>query len=110
VNWFRKNEGGKFIWPGYGENSRVLKWICERVEGTAKAERTPIGNLPTPDALDLSGLNIAAEELRALRSVDVAGWRREAQDIESYYEKLDGRLPQELKRQVAALKQRLAQS
>jgi phosphoenolpyruvate carboxykinase (GTP) len=110
VNWFRKNEGGKFIWPGYGENSRVLKWICERVEGTAKAESTPIGNLPTPDALDLSGLNIAAEELRALRSVDVAGWRREVQDIESYYEKLDGRLPQELKRQVAALKQRLAQS
>ena len=61
VNWFRKNADGKFLWPGYGENSRVLKWICERVEGTGKAQKTPIGNLPTPDALDLSGLNLPAE-------------------------------------------------
>ena len=65
VNWFRKNGGGKWLWPGYGENSRVLKWICERVEGTGKAQKTPIGNLPTADALDLSGLNLPADRPQA---------------------------------------------
>ena len=64
VNWFRRNGGNKFLWPGYGDNSRVLKWICERVEGTGKAQKTAIGNLPTPDALDLSGLNLPAEDVK----------------------------------------------
>ncbi len=108
VNWFRKNASGGYNWPGYGENSRVLKWICERVEGTAKAQTTAIGNLPTPEALDLSGLHICAEDIRALTSVDEAGWRNEAEDIEAYYKKLDGRLPPELKRQVESLKKGLS--
>ena len=77
VNWFRKDANGKWLWPGYGDNSRVLKWICERVEGTAKAQQTPIGNLPTPDALDLSGLNLSGRNIQALLSVDTAGWKKE---------------------------------
>jgi phosphoenolpyruvate carboxykinase (GTP) len=107
VNWFRKDASGKWLWPGYGENSRVLKWICERVEGTAKARETAIGNLPTVDALDTSGLNLAAEDLNALTSVDAAGWKKEAEDIGAYYAKLDGRLPEELKKQLDGLRQRL---
>src|SRR5207244_6559113 len=71
VNWFRKNANGKWLWPGYGDNSRALKWICERVEGIAKAQQTPIGHLPTPDALDLSGLDISASDLKQLLSVEI---------------------------------------
>lgn len=107
VNWFRKDPGGKWLWPGYGENSRVLKWICERVEGSGKAQQTPIGNLPTPDAIDTSGLDIPAEDLKALTSVDTHGWKKEADDIAAYYGKFDGRLPQALKGQLEGLRQRL---
>ncbi len=107
VNWFRKDANGRWLWPGYGENSRVLKWVCERVEGTAKAQQTPIGNLPTEDALDTSGLNLSAEDLRALTSVDPAGWKKETADIASYYGKFDGRLPAALKAQLEGLRQRL---
>jgi phosphoenolpyruvate carboxykinase (GTP) len=106
VNWFRKDASGKWLWPGYGDNSRVLKWICERVEGTAKAQKTAIGNLPTADALDVSGLNIPAQDLQALTSVDIAGWKKEADDIASYYTKFD-RLPEALKAQLEGLRQRL---
>src|SRR2546427_12457574 len=84
VNWFRKNASGKFLWPGYGDNSRVLKWICERVEGTAKARQTAIGNVPTLEALDTSGLNMPSEDVKALTSVDPAGWKKEAEDIANY--------------------------
>ena len=107
VNWFRKNAEGKWLWPGYGDNSRVLKWICERVEGTAKAQETPIGNLPTTDALDLAGLALTPEDARALVSVDLAGWKKEAEDIGNYYKKFDGRLPQALNDQLSRLRQRL---
>ncbi len=107
VNWFRKDGNGKFLWPGYGENSRVLKWICERVEGAAKAQSTPIGNLPTPDALDLSGLSIAAEDLTQLLSADAAGWKKEADDIADYYAKFGDRLPGALRQQLDDLRKRL---
>ena len=107
VNWFRKDSSGQFLWPGYGENSRVLKWICERVEGSAKAVKTPIGNLPEPDALDLSGLSLPPENARVLESVDVGGWKKEAEDIGAYYARFDGHLPPPLKEQLAKLKQRL---
>ncbi len=107
VNWFRKDPNGRWLWPGYGENSRVLKWVCERVEGTAPAQKTPIGNLPTADALDTSGLNLPAEDLRALTSVDPAGWKKETDDIASYYGKFDGRLPAALTEQLEGLRQRL---
>jgi len=107
VNWFRKDASGKFLWPGYGENSRVLKWICERVEGSATAQKTAIGNLPEANALDLTGLDLAPEEVKALESVDAAGWKREAEDIGAYYAKFDGHLPRPLKDQLANLSQRL---
>ena len=107
MNWFRKDGNGKFLWPGYGENSRVLKWICERVEGAAKAQSTPIGNLPTPDALDLSGLNIPAEGLTQLLSADAAGWKKEADDIADYYAKFGDRLPGALRQQLDDLRKRL---
>jgi phosphoenolpyruvate carboxykinase (GTP) len=107
VNWFRKDAGGKWLWPGYGDNSRVLKWICERVDGTAKAQQTPIGNLPTPDALDLAGLNLSAETVGQLLSVDVAGWKKETDDIAAYYGKLGDKLPQALRHQLDELRKRL---
>jgi phosphoenolpyruvate carboxykinase (GTP) len=107
VNWFRRDATGKILWPGYGDNSRVLKWICERVEGTGKAQQTPIGNLPTTDGLDTTGLNLAAEDIKALTSVDPAGWRREADDVAGYYAKFDGKLPDALRRQLLELHQRL---
>ncbi len=108
VNWFRKDSNGKWLWPGYGENSRVLKWICERVEGTAKAQRTPIGNLPTAEALDTSGLNLPATDLQGLTSVDEQGWKKEAENIGDYYSKFNGRLPKALNRELEELRKRMA--
>jgi len=107
VNWFRKDAKGKMLWPGYGENSRVLKWICERVDGIAKARQTPIGNLPTADGLDTTGLNLPAEDMKALTTVDSAGWKREADDVASYYSKFDGKLPDALRKQLLELHKRL---
>ena len=107
VNWFRKSAAGKFLWPGYGENSRVLKWICERVEGTGKVQKTAIGNLPTPDALDLSGLNLSAEDMQALTSVDQDGWKKEIADVAANYAKFGGHLPKALDEQLDGLKKRL---
>jgi phosphoenolpyruvate carboxykinase (GTP) len=107
VNWFRKDATGRFLWPGYGENSRVLKWIGERVEGCGKAQRTPIGNLPTADALDVSGLNLPAQNLKALTSMDVEAWRREAEDVAASYAKFDNHLPKALADQLQQLRQRL---
>jgi len=107
VNWFRKDAGGKWLWPGFGENSRVLKWICERVEGTAKAQETPIGNLPTPDALDLAGIEVPSADLQQLLAVDIAGWKKEADDIAAYYAKFGDRLPQALNEQLDNLRKRL---
>ena len=107
VNWFRKNGNNKFLWPGYGDNSRVLKWICERVEGTGKAQKTAIGNLPTPEALDLSGLNLAAEDVKCLLSVDVAGWKNEVADVAANYAKFGSHLPKALNEQLDGLKKRL---
>jgi phosphoenolpyruvate carboxykinase (GTP) len=106
VNWFRK-DGQDFLWPGYGENCRVLKWICERVEGTAAARKTAIGNLPAENAIDLSGLKIPAENMQALTSVEAEGWAKETADIAAFYAKL-GRVPEALKQQHSALHKRLA--
>ncbi len=107
VNWFRRDAGGKYLWPGYGENSRVLKWISERVEGTGKAQKTAIGNLPTPDALDLSGLNLRPEDVRALTSVDHEGWAKEIEDVAANYKKFAGHLPADLSKQLEELRERL---
>jgi len=107
VNWFRKNGGGRWLWPGYGENSRVLKWICERAEGTGKAQKTPIGNLPAADALDLSGLNLPINNLKQLLAVDIAGWKKEAEDVAANYARLGSHLPKVLNDQLDGLRKRL---
>ena len=107
VNWFRKNEAGKYLWPGFGENCRVLKWICERVEGTARARKTQIGFLPDSESLDLAGLEIPPENLQILMSVDAEGWRKEATAIARYYELYGEHLPGELNQQLQQLRERL---
>jgi phosphoenolpyruvate carboxykinase (GTP) len=107
VNWFRKSAEGKFLWPGYGDNSRVLKWICERVQGTGKAQKTAIGNVPTADALDLNGLNLSAENVKELLAVDAAGWKNEIADVAANYAKFGDHLPKALASQLDSLRQRL---
>ena len=107
VNWFRKDERGKFVWPGFGENSRVLKWICERLSGKAAAKETPIGLLPTKEALDLNGLDLTDAQLDLLLSVDGEVWAEEASLIPPAYEKFGARLPKGLWEEHAALVQRL---
>ncbi len=107
VNWFRKDEKGKFIWPGFGENSRVLKWIFERCEDDAEAVETPIGNLPTMDALDFSGLGLNKTEIAQLLRVDVDGWLSEIPLIEAYYQTYGAHVPSELQDELANLKRRL---
>jgi phosphoenolpyruvate carboxykinase (GTP) len=107
VNWFRKDERGNFLWPGYGENSRVLKWVFERCEGSAKAVETPVGLLPSPEDLDTQGLDIPAANLSKLLSVDVEGWLAEIPLINQYFDNFGDRLPKALKDEVARLEQRL---
>ena len=103
VNWFRRDQDGRFLWPGYGENSRVLKWVFERVSGTGEAVRTPIGYLPTPGALDVSGLDVSAADLEVLLSVDAAGWSAAIPEIEAHYAQFGDSLPTELTAQLHEL-------
>ena len=107
VNWFRKDANGKYIWPGFGENSRVLKWIFERCEGSADAEETPIGNLPTMDSLDLSGIDLGQDEIAQLLSVEIDGWLSEIPLIEAYYTQYGDRVPQALRQELNSLRERL---
>jgi phosphoenolpyruvate carboxykinase (GTP) len=107
VNWFRKNKEGKFLWPGYGENSRILKWVFERIEGKGKAVKTPIGYLPAPGAIDLDGLDVSESDMEDLLMVDIGEWKKEAATIEEHYRKFGDRLPPELGRQLEALRERL---
>ena len=107
VNWFRKNSAGEFLWPGFGENARVLKWVFERCEGTAKATETPIGFLPAEEALELEGLELDKEDLADLLRVDVDGWLHEVPLIREYYARFGQRMPRELVDQLDALEARL---
>jgi phosphoenolpyruvate carboxykinase (GTP) len=107
VNWFRKDENNKFLWPGYGDNSRVLKWVCERVEGTGAAVSTPIGNLPTETALDLSGLKISKADVSKLLAIDLPGWKQEAASIGEHYKQFGDRLPAGLRKELRSLQKRL---
>jgi len=107
VNWFRKGAGGDYLWPGFGENSRVLKWIFERCEGTAKAAETPIGRLPAEGELDIAGLDVSREDLAELLHVDTPGWLADVADLRGYYEQFGSRLPPELRAELEALAQRL---
>ncbi|MDX6599956.1 MAG: phosphoenolpyruvate carboxykinase [Gaiellales bacterium] len=108
VNWFRKDEKGRFLWPGFGENSRVLAWIAERCEGTADAVETPIGLLPAPGALPVEDLEISAGDLAALLAVDVAGWEAELPSMAAYLDSFGDRLPPQLRAQLDELRTRLA--
>ncbi|HZZ87213.1 MAG TPA: phosphoenolpyruvate carboxykinase (GTP) [Caulobacteraceae bacterium] len=108
VNWFRKDPAGKFVWPGFGDNARVLKWIVERLDGGAAAEDTAIGRVPADGALDLSGLSLSADAVRLLRCVDAAVWREEASLIPAFYDRFGERLPKALWEEYEALIARLA--
>ena len=108
VNWFRRGADGHFLWPGYGDNSRVLKWIFGRCNGTAAAKETEIGNLPADGALDLSGLDIPVEDQKALFGVDKEGWKAVIPQIEQHFAKFGAKLPAELNKQLDELKARLA--
>ena len=107
VNWFRKDQEGSFIWPGFGENSRVLEWIFNRCEGTAEAVETPIGRLPTLDGLDFSGLDLSQDEIATLLKVDVEGWLSEIPLIEEYYKSFGDQVPSELWQELQLLKEQL---
>ncbi len=110
VNWFRKDEAGRFIWPGFGENSRVLKWIFERCAGTAGATDTAIGRMPATGSLDIEGLELESEHLAELLRVDAAAWRAELPLIEEHFAQFGDRLPAALRAQLKALTERLQQA
>jgi phosphoenolpyruvate carboxykinase (GTP) len=105
VNWFRTDENGKFIWPGFGENFRAVKWILDRCSGKGKAKETAIGYVPTEDAIDLSGLNVSAETMKALLTVDPLAWEDDIKDQEAFFAKFD-RLPPAIKDEMQALARR----
>jgi phosphoenolpyruvate carboxykinase (GTP) len=107
VNWFRKDEDGKFIWPGFGENSRVLEWVFERCDGNAEAVETPIGRVPAPGALNVEGLDLDAQDLEYLLAVDEDAVRSELPQIREHLGKFGDRLPEPLRAQLEALEQRL---
>jgi phosphoenolpyruvate carboxykinase (GTP) len=107
VNWFRRDEDGDFLWPGFGENSRVLKWVVERIEGLAEAVETPIGHVPTPDALDTDGLDMTPEQIEQALRVDVEEWRDEIPQITEWFEKFGENLPATLWTELDGLKARL---
>lgn len=107
VNWFRKSQDGKFLWPGFSENSRVLKWMCDRVDGKVGAKESPMGLLPVESDLDIKGLNISSEDMQELMSVDPEEWRKEIPDIEAHFSTFGNRLPEKLKAQLKELIARL---
>ena len=109
VNWFRKGESGEWLWPGYGENSRVLKWVFERLTGDADAIKTPIGNVPTLESFDVSGLDIPLKTIQKLFYVDKTDWLRDADEIEKYLTLFGDRLPGKITEEVNKLKTRLLQ-
>jgi phosphoenolpyruvate carboxykinase (GTP) len=107
VNWFRKNKNGKFMWPGYSDNSRVLKWIFERCEGRAGAVETPIGRLPAEGALDTKGCKVDPTDLKDLMTVDKEGWKAEIPSIREHFATFGAKLPKQLNDELSALEQRL---
>ena len=108
VNWFRRTESGGFAWPGFGENSRVLKWAIERIEGKADAVETPIGFIPTPGAIDVAGLDVTAADLEDALKVIPAEWDDELKGIDEWYARFGDSLPAELAAELSSLKERFA--
>jgi phosphoenolpyruvate carboxykinase (GTP) len=107
INWFRKSKDGKFLWPGYSDNSRVLKWMCERIDGKVKGIKTPIGIMPAPGELDLKGLNISQEAVAEVLKVDTAAFKAELPSVEEHYSKFGNKLPKRLSKQLEDLRKRL---
>jgi phosphoenolpyruvate carboxykinase (GTP) len=110
VNWFRRDEDGSFLWPGFGDNARVLKWVVERLDGTADAVETPVGLVPAPGALDTTGLEMTDEQVAKAVKVDVDEWRAELPLIEEWFATFGDRLPSQLADELATLKARLEQA
>ncbi len=107
VNWFRKSPEGKWLWPGFGDNSRVLKWMCERIDGTVGAVETPIGLMPKEGDIDLTGLAISAADMKELLRIDPDAWKAEISDIERHFAQFGDRLPARLRKQLDDLGKRL---
>jgi len=107
VNWFRTSGDGRWLWPGFGENSRVLKWMCQRVEGTIGAKETPIGNMPQDGDLDLAGLDLPDADLAELLTVDCEAFKKDLDDAEEYFAQFGDKVPQRLLAQLEAAKKRL---
>jgi phosphoenolpyruvate carboxykinase (GTP) len=110
VNWFRKDENGEFLWPGYGENLRVLEWILERCNGQGEAIPSPIGYLPTPGAFDMTGLDIPESTMRKLVEVNIEDWKAEADDMARFFDSLGPRMPWEIRNELENLKRRLEET
>jgi phosphoenolpyruvate carboxykinase (GTP) len=108
VNWFRKDESGNFLWPGFGENSRVLAWIFRRCEGKADAVETPAGLVPTKSAIETEGLDVSDEQMEELLAVDPEQLAGSLPAVEEHFAKFGERLPPELREELAKLEQRLA--
>jgi phosphoenolpyruvate carboxykinase (GTP) len=108
VNWFRRDAQNKFLWPGYGENLRVLEWMLDRCAGKAGAVESPIGNLPRAEDLNTQGLNVSADAMRALLTVDPAMWRKEVTDFRAYLGKYGDRIPAEMVQELDETEKRLA--
>ena len=107
VNWFRKDEQGKFLWPGYGDNLRVLEWILDRCRGDVEAKETQIGYIPKQEDIDTTGLDISKEQLENLLSIDKDVWHQEVEGQAEFFKKFGNELPQEIKNQHEQLKKRL---
>jgi phosphoenolpyruvate carboxykinase (GTP) len=107
VNWFRKTDDGKWLWPGFGENSRVLKWMCDRVEGKAGAVETPIGLMPKKEDFSFEGLDLSDEAWEKLTKVDIEGYKKTLADCKAYLAKFGGKLPAKISAQLEKLEARL---
>ncbi len=107
VNWFRRDDDGKFVWPGFGENIRVIKWALERIDGTAAAFDTPIGRVPTPESMDVEGLDMTDDDLRGALAVDAGEWKTEIPLIEEWFDKIGASLPATMRDELDSLKLRL---
>ena len=111
VNWFKRSASGRFLWPGFGDNARVLKWMFERLDGTARAVHTPVGLMPDPASIDLSGLqNFNTDAMQELLRVDTAEWQTEVAAYREFHKQLGNRLPARMTTQLDALKYRLAEA
>ena len=108
VNWFRTDDEGNFVWPGFGDNMRVLNWIIDRCEGNATATETAIRYVPQPEDIDLTDLDMDIETLKSILKVDKEVWLKEAAEIEEHYKKFGDKLPAQLREQLENLKANLA--